>query len=276
MMRYCAKHVHMLPVLVCMLFPLTFIITFLIAVALNDVFPGFPYISDTGTLPPESCIFSLLLNICSILLGGCIYIRHLQIVEFARKIPESGLIYRDILTASIFGGLSCTGLNIVANFQVSNVQQVHYFGAVSCLWGGSIYFIYQTMFSFKMGQGIKMICIFYTRYMLCVLSVIFNISFIVSGMVAYSYYTGNNPRKWKPTEAGWFYHVVSSSSEWMLALTHSVLVCTFLPEFKKVHVELPVLCWHQEFLNSLQQTAKASQKHDSNSNGDIICMDGRF
>lgn len=38
-----------------------------VAASLDHVYPVWPYISDTGTLPPESCIFGLMLNIGSLL-----------------------------------------------------------------------------------------------------------------------------------------------------------------------------------------------------------------
>ncbi|XP_022184874.2 DNA damage-regulated autophagy modulator protein 2 [Nilaparvata lugens] len=272
MMKLCARNVHFLPVTICVIFPVTFIITFLIAVHVDDVFPGLPYISDTGTNPPESCIFSLLLNLCAVLLGGCIYVRHLQIMEFARLHVESGLRLRDIQVATFFGGFSCIGLAIVANFQVTNVRRVHYFGATTCLWGGTVYFIYQTVFSYKMGRGVRMIFIFYTRYVLCVFSILFNISFIVTGFMAHSQYTGDNPRKWKPHEGGWLYHVISSSSEWMLAFTHSFLVFTFLPEFKKVHVELPVVLLKPKILPK-DEHHESSRIERFTSNGHIYCDD---
>ena len=45
------------------LLPIAFILTYLVAVLFGHVVPGFPYISDTGTLPPESCIFGQFLTI---------------------------------------------------------------------------------------------------------------------------------------------------------------------------------------------------------------------
>jgi DNA damage-regulated autophagy modulator protein 2 len=48
-----------------LLLPIAFISTYLVAVFFSHVEPGFPYISDTGTLPPESCIFGQFLAIGS-------------------------------------------------------------------------------------------------------------------------------------------------------------------------------------------------------------------
>ena len=38
-----------------------------------------PYISDTGTFPPESCIFAQLLNFGALLVGIIVYIRYKQV-----------------------------------------------------------------------------------------------------------------------------------------------------------------------------------------------------
>ncbi|CAG2054225.1 unnamed protein product [Timema podura] len=64
-MKY--RKLHLLPISVFVLIPTTFVITYTCAVLLGHVEPGFPYISDTGALPPESCVFSQLLGIASVL-----------------------------------------------------------------------------------------------------------------------------------------------------------------------------------------------------------------
>ena len=44
------------------------VVCYCIAVSLGHVEAAFPYISDTGTFPPESCIFTLSLN-CAAVVG---------------------------------------------------------------------------------------------------------------------------------------------------------------------------------------------------------------
>nr|CAD7442702.1 unnamed protein product [Timema bartmani] len=67
-MKY--RKLHLLPISVFVLIPTTFVITYTCAVLLGHVEPGFPYISDTGALPPESCVFAQLLGIASVLYTG--------------------------------------------------------------------------------------------------------------------------------------------------------------------------------------------------------------
>ena len=49
--------------------------SYIVSVNDNHVTPGFPYISDTGGKPPESCIFALVCSISGIIGNHYIYIR---------------------------------------------------------------------------------------------------------------------------------------------------------------------------------------------------------
>ena len=49
--------------------------SYIVSVLKNDVYPAFPFISDTGTKSPESCLFSQLLNITSVLILVTLYLR---------------------------------------------------------------------------------------------------------------------------------------------------------------------------------------------------------
>ncbi|XP_053402214.1 DNA damage-regulated autophagy modulator protein 1-like isoform X1 [Mercenaria mercenaria] len=69
---------HWLPIIITFYVPLSFFITYSIAVENKHVEPGFPYISYTGTTPPESCVFGQLLNIGAVLAGVIIYTRYRQ------------------------------------------------------------------------------------------------------------------------------------------------------------------------------------------------------
>ncbi|VDP76481.1 unnamed protein product [Schistosoma mattheei] len=50
-------------------------------------------------------------------------------------------------------------------------------------------------------------------------------------------YDGDNIRKWKPTDQGYSFHVVSSMSEWITALSFICFIFTLVWELKdyKVH-----------------------------------------
>jgi len=70
------------------LFPATFLVTYGIAVSLDHADSLWPYISDTGTKPPESCIFGQFLNIGAFLLCVIFYIRYKQVAEFYTAYPH--------------------------------------------------------------------------------------------------------------------------------------------------------------------------------------------
>ncbi|XP_073985063.1 DNA damage-regulated autophagy modulator protein 2-like isoform X2 [Rhodnius prolixus] len=184
------KHLHILPTLVCLVCPLTFVITFIVAWQMGHVSLAFPYISDTGNYAPESCIFSQLLNITSMLLALCVYIRYLQVKQFANFRSTIGHRLSANNVATLLGYLSCLGMDIVANFQVKYVWQIHYIGACLCFIGGTVYFIFQTFFSYYLSKKFDSGFVFYARSILCFLSVLMTIAAIVPGVVSGYYYTG--------------------------------------------------------------------------------------
>lgn len=60
-------NLHYLPIFLFVSLPSVFILTYIIAVMLGHVEAGFPYISDTATYAPESCIFSQFINMFAML-----------------------------------------------------------------------------------------------------------------------------------------------------------------------------------------------------------------
>uniref|UniRef100_A0A6P7FW14 DNA damage-regulated autophagy modulator protein 1-like n=1 Tax=Diabrotica virgifera virgifera TaxID=50390 RepID=A0A6P7FW14_DIAVI len=58
--------IYIFPILFGIWIPLTVFITFTVSVLTEHVRPLLPYISDTGTWAPESCIFGIMLTFGSI------------------------------------------------------------------------------------------------------------------------------------------------------------------------------------------------------------------
>uniref|UniRef100_A0A131YD68 Transmembrane protein n=2 Tax=Rhipicephalus TaxID=426455 RepID=A0A131YD68_RHIAP len=111
--------VELLPLSVFVLLPGTFIVTYLISILLGHVEVEFPYISDTGTYAPESCIFSQLLNICSFLMAATVYVRYKEVEQYYRDhlSQESPRVLRMNTSGLWLGWISSLGVSIVANFQ---------------------------------------------------------------------------------------------------------------------------------------------------------------
>jgi hypothetical protein len=80
----------------------------------------------------------------SLLAAVCTYIKYLATKDSMQIAPPgSGVSHRFNKVTLAFGLASCVGLDIVANFQESNVIVVHMLGAFLCFAAGTIYFILQ-------------------------------------------------------------------------------------------------------------------------------------
>ncbi|XP_077807614.1 DNA damage-regulated autophagy modulator protein 2 isoform X2 [Macaca mulatta] len=91
-----------------------FIFSYITAVTLHHIDPALPYISDTGTLAPEKCLFGAMLNIAAVLCIATIYVRYKQVHALS---PEENVIIKLNKAGLVLGILSCLGLSVVANFQ---------------------------------------------------------------------------------------------------------------------------------------------------------------
>lgn len=91
-----------------------FIFSYITAITLHHVDPVLPYISDTGTVAPEKCLFGAMLNIAAVLCVATIYVRYKQVHALN---PEENCIIRLNKAGLVLGLLSCLGLSVVANFQ---------------------------------------------------------------------------------------------------------------------------------------------------------------
>ncbi|XP_038594661.1 DNA damage-regulated autophagy modulator protein 1 [Micropterus salmoides] len=123
----------------------TFIVTYLIALFRRDVDLIFPYISDTGANPPESCIFGLMTFISACAGIATIYARY----KFVEKLSEETRVVSPCLNKSalVSGMLACLGMCIVATFQETTVTIAHDVGALLFFVTGVLYIILQAIIS---------------------------------------------------------------------------------------------------------------------------------
>ena len=141
-----------LPVTMAVLALSTFITSYLMAASYHNVSLFFPYISDTGAMVPESCVFTLLLTLTGILAAGVIYVRYLQVREYNREDVRRVLGLN--LWALRLGLAAVLGLLVVAAFQDTAVLMVHFAGAALCFGSGLIYCILCPILSFRLsGTG---------------------------------------------------------------------------------------------------------------------------
>ncbi|KAK7076726.1 DNA damage-regulated autophagy modulator protein [Halocaridina rubra] len=134
-----SSYLYLLPLTVFVLFPSTFIITYTLSVLLHHTEPDFPYISDTGTYSPESCIFGQALNLGALVIFITIYVRYRQIKELYHNHSTSSHIVKLNRLGLLIGSLAALGISLVANFQETNVFFVHITGALMAFGLGTVY-----------------------------------------------------------------------------------------------------------------------------------------
>jgi hypothetical protein len=97
--------------------------------------------------------------ILSLVAAVCVYIKYLEIKNCTAT-SGSGVSHKFNKVALAFGLVSCAGLDIVANFQESNVFVVHMLGAFLCFAAGTIYFILQVSSSISLCEfDVGIICV---------------------------------------------------------------------------------------------------------------------
>ncbi|XP_034172981.1 DNA damage-regulated autophagy modulator protein 1-like isoform X1 [Osmia lignaria lignaria] len=255
---------HVLPLSLFILIPVTFLITYTISVHWDHVVPGFPYISETGTLSPESCVFAQFLNIAALLLACCVYIRHRQVSQWQSERGKNLVSKRIVVVAAWCGALACFGLDILANFQEARVVAAHMIGAMTCFTAGTIYFCLQTYISHKMVPAVNSKIVVYVRASLSILTLILTVMTIVPGYISMLEFQGNDYKKWLPIDGGWGWHVASAISEWVLAIVYCAFLLTFVPEFRLINFEDPVVTLiYLDKGPDLTQNDKISHKLDT-------------
>ncbi|XP_032893827.1 DNA damage-regulated autophagy modulator protein 1 [Amblyraja radiata] len=240
----CLKPVlHILPIFLVIWSCAGFIITFIIAVERRDVDPFIPFISDTGTTPPESCVFGLMINISSFLGAITIYIRYkiLQTINKANPLVKSRLN----CVAFLSGLLACLGMCIVANFQETALRAVHDIGALLAFGMGTVYLIFQAVISFKMLPLCNDRWAFGFRVFIAAVSVV-----VFVPMIACYFVSGESKLKWDPMDRGYGNHVTSALCEWIVAFCFNFFFLTYIKEFQKFTLRIKTEL-HPDFQNDV-------------------------
>ncbi|XP_069696581.1 DNA damage-regulated autophagy modulator protein 2-like isoform X2 [Periplaneta americana] len=213
----------------------------------------FPYISNTGSLSPESCVFAQCTNIAAFLILCCVYVKYLQVIEFPTISSGSGVSDAINRTALVFGIISCIGFDIVGNFQESNIIVVHMIGAVLCFGAGTIYFSIQLWISYKI-PGLTSRVILIVRTVIVTLCIVFTFTTMFCGIFSYMEAEEKENReaymKWKPEDGGWELHLISAFSEWILGFSYCAMFLSYVPEFYAINVHTPVITF-KKMNNSL-------------------------
>ncbi|XP_070553085.1 DNA damage-regulated autophagy modulator protein 2-like isoform X2 [Ptychodera flava] len=233
-----------LPMSVAIMVAATFTISYCISVGLGHVPAEFPYISDTGTYIPESCIFGQLLNITAALAFATIYVRYKQVQEYNRE--ASPAILRANKIALVIGGFACLGMSMVANFQEGRILFAHLFGAFMCFGCGVVYEFMHALIPCEMRVGYPPASTRRVRLLLAFIGLVGLICTSVFAALANTKWHGDDQTKWKPEDGGFTEHIFSTAFEWVLAISFLSYFFTFVREFQKITMETTLRMYTEE------------------------------
>ncbi|KAJ7389639.1 photoreceptor cell maintenance [Desmophyllum pertusum] len=238
-------NLQFLPVVLGSFALIAFITAYGMAVHNGDVNALWPYISDAGAKPPESCIFGQFLNIAAAIAFIAMYIHYKHVKEF--NVTDMPIILHLNYWSLWIGALTCLGLSMVANFQVVNSLAVHMTGAIMVFGLGMVYCWIQAIISHKMRH----------QAMSSTLS-----SSIAAGNASVAEYNKQYPNrsnmsrydhKWKDTDKGYDAHLASTFSEWIMSICFLMYFLTFFREFQKITVHIHIRPRNAEIFSSGHQ-----------------------
>ncbi|XP_029631848.1 DNA damage-regulated autophagy modulator protein 2 [Salmo trutta] len=230
-----------LPVALVLWTAATFIFAYITAVLLRHVDPLVPYISDTGTVAPERCVFGIMLDISAYLGIATMYVRYKQVQ--ALTVEEESKLHKLNLLGLVLGWTSSFGMCIVANFQKTTLFSMHLVGAILTFGVGALYILVQTLVSLYMQPHVHGKSIFWVRLSIGVWTFASIISMFVSSVIMYSSLPGvdvAHKLHWIPGETGYIPHIISTISEWSLALSFVSFFLTYIRDFQKVTLRAEV------------------------------------
>lgn len=189
-----------------------------------------PYISEGATYVPQSCVFSQIVNVACVLLGIVIYTRFRQIEMLILHHTDLTTTTDDFNKIAMWTGfVSCFGLNIVANYQLTSIPIVHYFGAFVCFFFGILYCWLQSYITFYVFPHIGTLQMIYIRFTLAAFSSYFCFVtlFTSCGFVGAFFYADVDGNSCK-------YLGASVISEWTMALMFCFYMLTFARDFRYI------------------------------------------
>ncbi|KAL6079201.1 hypothetical protein STEG23_018355, partial [Scotinomys teguina] len=204
-----------------------FIISYVVAVVSGHVNPFLPYISDTGTTPPESGIFGFMINFSAFLGAATMYTRY-KIVEKQNETCYFSTPVFNLLSL-VLGLLGCIGMGIVANFQELAVPVVHDGGALLAFVCGVVYTLLQSVISYKSCPQWNSLTTCHVRMAISAISCAAVVPMIACGSLI-----SITKLEWNPKEKDYVYHIVSAICEWTVAFGFIFYFLTFIQDFQNL------------------------------------------
>lgn len=231
-----------------------FIVSYFIAYGHGHIVPIWPYISDTGTTPPESCYFGQLLNISAALAIVFGVLRYWMMQSYMEQQMIQRRRHEVVNQASlIMMTLAGFGMSMVANFQELNVDQLHYTGAAMTFGLGGLYILAETYNSYTLRPVFASAAMPVLRVFLGVVSLSVITMTVVAAFLASSAWDANPPPdgnqlKWSKDDPGYYWHVVATGCEWTSGFCFLMFFVTMIPEFRCFSLGVDVQLRH-ELLN---------------------------
>ncbi|XP_034388379.1 DNA damage-regulated autophagy modulator protein 2-like [Cyclopterus lumpus] len=219
----------------------SFVFAYITAVVLRHVDPLVPYISDTGTMAPERCLFGIMLDVSAFLGMATVYVRYKQ-VEALTGEAELKLNRLNRL-GLLLGLISSFGMAVVANFQKTTLFSMHLVGAVLTFGVGALYILVQTLLSLRMQPHIHSRTTYLVRLGVGLWTLSSIIIMFVSSVIMYSSLPGVDVARklhWTPGETGYTAHIISTVSEWSLAFSFISFFLSYIRDFQKITLRAEV------------------------------------
>ncbi|MGH0120870.1 UNVERIFIED_CONTAM: hypothetical protein FKN15_024351 [Acipenser sinensis] len=139
-----------------------------------------PLVSKCGTLPPESCLFSLICSVGSfmVMFLYCISVMVVGLLRYAHVIEKHQNCVLN--TAALSTGWICAaGLIVVGNFQVDNAKVLHYVGAGVAFPTSMLFACLQSALTYRLA---KTGCEYRVGHLRCSLTLLAFITLVLSGV----------------------------------------------------------------------------------------------
>ncbi|XP_056281166.1 DNA damage-regulated autophagy modulator protein 1 [Pseudoliparis swirei] len=213
----------------------TFIVAYIIAVFRHDVDIIFPYISDTGAKPPESCIFGLMTFISACAGTATMYARY----KFVEKLSADTTVVNPRLnkTTFVFGLLSCLGMCIVATFQETTETVVHDIGALLFFTSGVLYIVLQSVMSYRAHPAGSSVAVCRVRSGVAVLAVLAFFPCVICAFIV-----PQNTLHRDEGDKDYPFHVASAVCEWIVAFSFICFFLTYIDDFKLFTIRVKTEC----------------------------------
>ena len=149
--------------------------------------------------------------------------------------------------------------------QETEVELVHKVGLYLCFLSGLVWLWCLVLLTWVLSpfQPGSYCCLPLVRTILAASATSTFLTSTVFGEVARSQFHGEDPRKWRPEDGGWQYHIVSTVSEWLMVLSLDLAVLTLAPDFTKLEFEEPKIIVNLEQIGFLN--VGAEDEYQSNS-----------